>query len=95
MSPTDEEGRHKRRFLMAHGFDDERPGMLVDALLAHAATAVEVSDATTVHGRKWVLRGRLRCPDGRQPVVQVVWMQNVGRTTVRLITAYPIHGEQR
>jgi hypothetical protein len=67
MSQSHEDGRHKQRILTAHGFTDSRPDVLIDALFWHATTAVEISDTSTSHGRKWVLRGRLQCPDGHQP----------------------------
>jgi hypothetical protein len=95
MSQSHEDGRHKQRFLTAHGFTDSRPDVLIDALLRHAATAVEISDTSTSHGRKWVLRGRLQCPDGRQPIVQTVWFEDQGAPNVRLVTAYPVRREQR
>jgi hypothetical protein len=67
LSPTNEYGRHKRRFVVAHGFADGHPDVLRDALLAHTTTAVELVDTATVHGRTWVLRGRLRCPTADSP----------------------------
>jgi hypothetical protein len=95
LSPSHKDGRHKQQFFEAHGFSIERPGELADALIRHAATAVELADATTRFGRKWVLRGRLLAPDGREPVVQSVWIQPFDESNVRLVTAYPVRGDRR
>jgi hypothetical protein len=90
LSPTHPRGRHKSMFYVSLGFSQERPQTLEQALIRHAHTAIEVAEMSTRFGVRWVLRGRLPSPDGRDPDVQVIWHQDVGSSQVRFVTAYPV-----
>lgn len=84
-------GRGKAAFFQAYGFALERWEDLHDALLEHAA-AWPVAEATTSpYGCRYVVRGALRTPSGREPwpLVCSVWQADNGSEGTRLITAYP------
>ena len=72
--------------------------MLADALQRHAAEHDVVATEMTPFGTTYTIEGGLRAPDGRMPLVRVVWFietGETGETAPRLVTAYPLKGAQR
>ena len=89
LDPAHPVGAGKAAFFLAHGFRIDRPQELVFELLAVVKGFEVVSISETRHGRKFVVDGAIRAPDGRSPSVRTVWAIDVGRLNPRLITAFP------
>lgn len=84
-------GRGKAAFFLAYGFAAERWQELHDALLAQAAAGVVLDVVVSPYGKRYIVRGSLDTPSGREPlpVVCTVWQADLDADGVRLITAYP------
>jgi hypothetical protein len=84
-------GRGKAAFFQAFGFSLARWEALRDALLDHAASGHLSEAVVSPYGTRYIVRGGLHTPDGRnpQPLVCSVWQADNGVGGVRLITAYP------
>jgi hypothetical protein len=66
--------------------DTGREHMLADPLMAEVERAL---DRAARHGRIYEVVGVLAAPDGRKPVVRVVWMIRYGEAHPRLVTTVP------
>ena len=86
-------GGPKAAFFRRFGFSASAWERLRDALLDHARSARTVSVSDTAFGRKYILDGPMRTPDGRQPSVRAIWFVRAGETVPRFVTAVP--GVQR
>jgi hypothetical protein len=82
-------GRAKARFLEAFGFSAHDWRVLRDAVIAHAAANDISGTRTTLHGTRYEIDGSLPSPDGRAPVVRVVWYTEIGDDVPRLVTLVP------
>ena len=82
-------GGPKAAFFESFGFALDRWQELRDAILAHAQTGAVVGTQTTPYGQVYEVNGLLGAPDGRNPVVLVVWMIRSGEDFPRLVTAVP------
>ena len=84
-------GRGKAAFFEVYGFTLVRWEALRDALLEHASTGRLSEALVSPWGTRYIVRGGLRTPDGRQPqpLVCSIWQSDLGDAGVRLITAYP------
>jgi hypothetical protein len=89
LSPTHPDGRHKAAFFGSFGFAVERWQELASALQAHGRATDVALAMSTEFGRKYVVKGPLVSPDGRNPSVLSVWIVENGSTDVVLVTAYP------
>ena len=83
-------GRHKAAFFRRFGFREGSWRVLASALLAHADEHEVAGAEDTPFGTRYNVEGRLRTPDGRNPVVRVVWFLETGDNRPRLVTAYPL-----
>ena len=90
LSPTHRDGRHKHDFFIRFGFRPEAWEQLADALIQHASDYEVSSQQQTPFGVRYVIEGALRCPDGRRPLVRVVWFIDSEEEVPRLVTAYPL-----
>jgi hypothetical protein len=88
-------GRAKAAFFARFGFTAVAWPRLRDALLVHAYSAPVVSVLDTPFGRKYMLEGPLASPGGRNPRLRAVWFLTTGETVPRLVTAYPLPGDDR
>ncbi len=82
----------KGGFFSRVGFSQEESEALRLALLEHARERPVVRTQETRFGIKYVLEGRLRSPDGRDPETRTVWIVERGRP--RFLTAYPTGAEE-
>lgn len=82
------DGRSKALFFLARGFTDAEWRTLAQALTQHPIDHPPSIADETEYGRKLVARCQIRTPDGSNPCIRTVWMDEVGREP-RLITAYP------
>lgn len=82
-------GRAKARFLESFRFRTQDWRMLRDAIFAHAAT----NDITALHqtryGTRYEIDEPLTTPDGRAPIVRVVWFVASQEGIPRLVTLVP------
>jgi hypothetical protein len=89
LRPRHSSGRAKARFLESFGFRVQDWQVLRDAVIAHAA----VNDITASHrtrfGTRYEIDGRLPTPDGRAPMVRVVWFVESEDNAPRLVTLVP------
>ena len=83
-------GRHKAAFFMRFGFSRDSWEVLASALLTHASEHDVAAADDTHFGTRYTLEGRLRAPDGRTPIVRVVWFVEKGDDRPRLVTVYPL-----
>ena len=88
-------GRHKAAFFRRFGFSPLDPERLADALFSHATENEIVEESTSPFGRKFIVDGPLRTPDGRSPLVRAVWIVEAEDNEPRLVTAYPAEPEPR
>ncbi len=82
-------GAAKAKFLVNFGFSVQRPDEVHEAFLEHARQNDVSSVQQTAFGTMYEIDGPLPSPDGRDPVVRVVWMQDIGAIAPRLITMVP------
>ncbi|WP_027535820.1 DUF6883 domain-containing protein [Bradyrhizobium sp. WSM3983] len=82
-------GRAKARFLEGFGFRAKDWRKLRDAIIVHATA----NDITALHqtpfGTGYEIDGPLPTPDGRNPIVRVVWFVETQETAPRLVTLVP------
>jgi hypothetical protein len=90
LSLTHPVGRNKAIFFIQFGFAIERWEILAEALLAHAAEHEVAKLESTPFGTRYVIEGGLTTPDGRAPIVRVVWFIENDTEIPQLVTAYPL-----
>ena len=82
-------GRSKAAFFESFGYAKDRWNDLRDAFLLHAHTHDAIATDSTPYGQVYEVNGRLLTPDGRNPVVLVVWMIRINEDFPRVVTAVP------
>lgn len=88
------DGRHtlggaKAVFFERFGFSAADWMRFRDAVLAHARDNDVHHSYDARHGRVYDIVGPLTSPDGRNPLVLVVWMIRSGEDRPRLVTVVP------
>ena len=89
LSPEHPVGRAKARFFAGLGFTRAAWADLQEALAAAARDGDVVPGAATAFGQKYVVRGTIRGPAGREAAVVTVWIVLAHEDFPRLVTAYP------
>jgi hypothetical protein len=89
LSPSHSGGRAKARFLESFGFRADDWQALRDAAIAHATANDIVSSHQTRFGTRYEIDGPLPTPDGRAPIVRVVWFVHLRENVPRLVTLVP------
>jgi len=82
-------GRAKARFLEGFGFSAGEWQILRDALVAHAKANDIAASYQTRFGTRYEIDGPLPAPDGRAPIVRVVWFVESQESIPRLVTLVP------
>jgi len=60
------------------------------AALKHSLSAAEVTSITeTLHGKRYIVIGRVESPYGKAPLVRSIGIVDKELDTARLVTAYP------
>jgi hypothetical protein len=90
LSSTHRDGRHKAAFFTSFGFAVARWHDLAKALLQHAADHDVTREEDSPFGRRYVIEGIMRAPDGRTPLLRTVWFIETGAAIPRFVTAYPL-----
>ena len=81
-------GRFKASFFGRLGFRQSNWDEFRDALLPLALEGDAEEQASTEHGRKFLISGTISGPSGQAKVVSV-WLVSVGDDVPRLVTVYP------
>jgi len=90
LSPSHPQGRYKAAVFLRHGFTRKEWTIFADALRAHAVENEVCREETSPFGRRFVVEGILKVPEGRAPMVRTVWFVERGDTVPRLVTAYAV-----
>ncbi len=90
LSLAHRDGRSKAVFFSSFGFLVYAWQTLAAALRHHAAAHEVAKIEPTPFGTRYVVEGELGTPDGRTPLVRVVWFIDTGEDIPRLATAYPL-----
>lgn len=56
----------------------------------HAAAHEVSTTEPSPFGLRFVVEGPIQAPDGRTPLIRVVWFVQMGQQVPRLATAYPL-----
>lgn len=89
LNPAHPDNGGKAPFFMALGFQPEEWKTLAAALRRLAVDSPVSQNMETVHGKKYIIDGRIETPVGKTPLVRTVWIIDAGATSPRLVTAYP------
>jgi hypothetical protein len=90
LSLVHRDGRSKALFFSGFGFSVDAWQTLADALLRHAADHEVAKIEPSSFGIRYIVEGELHAPDGRTPLVRVVWFIGTDEELPRLATAYPL-----
>lgn len=90
LSATHRKGRDKAAFFARFGFRVDAWETLAAAFREHAAVHEVTTTETTRFGTSYTVEGVLTSPDGRAPLVRIVWFIETGESVPRLVTAYPL-----
>ena len=82
------DGHDKAVFFLKFGFRRSDWKILAEPLREHGRTQPIVAQKHSVHGQKFEVRCNLPSPDGRNPCVTSVWIQEVTHD-LRLVTVLP------
>jgi len=80
----------KRAFFQRFGFSIANAELLTQALLVHARAHDVAKIEDSPYGKRYVIDGILEAPNGRNPMLRVVWFIDAGRYEPRFVTAYPL-----
>lgn len=81
------DGGTKAKFLLHHGFDEPK---LKNALLMLVQANDFSKSQLTAFGTKYVVDGKVICPDKKIIRLRTVWMIPIRRKIPILVTAYPL-----
>ena len=82
-------GRAKARFLESFGFRVQNWHALRDAIIAHATANEITASHQTRFGTRYEIDGPLPAPDGRAPMVRVLWFVQSEENVPRVVTLVP------
>ena len=82
-------GRAKAHFLKGFGFRAQDWHVLRNAIIAHATANDITASRQTRFGTRYEIDGPLPTPDGRAPMVRVVWFVESQENVPRLVTLVP------
>lgn len=82
------DGRGKASFFMRFGFRPMQWEDLAEALRAVGASNRVVGVVESAYGKRYIVDGPLKAPDGRTPMIRTVWIVE-SEHPPRLVTAYP------
>src|SRR5258707_7199673 len=74
-------GRTKAAFFISFGYSIAAWEVMKVALLDHAADYDVKEVVPMSEGIHYIIEGPLKCPDGRMPIVRVVWRIDTGSST--------------
>lgn len=83
-------GKDKAAFFSRFGFSVAQWEVMAEALVAHTRLHEVATRRELTHGVNYAVEGALSSPDGRNPVVKVIWFMPHGGDTPTFVTAYPL-----
>lgn len=89
LSSTHPVGKSKAQFFAAFGFDAANAADLERQIIAISQAEDVYKTMSSPHGEKYVVRGILHAADGRQALIETVWIIESGEDRPRFVTAYP------
>lgn len=89
LSLVHEDGRPKAVFFTRFGFTAKDWEILAHALIHHAGMHDVENVVSSVYGMRYIIVGELEAPDGRYPIVKVIWSVEHESVLPRMVTAYP------
>lgn len=90
LSTSHREGKHKALFFTRFGFTRNDWRTLAAALLKHARDNDLFETKESPYGMRYVIEGRLKVPDRRQPMIRSIWFVEHGENEPKFVTAYPV-----
>ena len=90
LNPAHPAGGSKAQFFLRFGFSAARWRELADALAQHARENEVAETEPTRHGRRYVVDGVLKAPDGTVLHIRCAWYIDAGGETPRFVTAHPL-----
>ncbi len=94
LNPEHSDNGGKARFFFGLGFRREEFQALAAAFRKLAGAGLVVKSMETSHGCKYIIDGRIVSPSGKNPAVRTVWIVDRGLESPRLVTAYPLEGQE-
>jgi hypothetical protein len=92
LNPEHPDNGGKASFLITLGFDRENWEILATALCELVLNSDVELSMETIHGKKYIVDGRIETPVRRTPMVRTIWIIDRGADAPRLVTAYPHEG---
>jgi hypothetical protein len=89
LSVSHSSGRAKARFLKGFGFRAQNWLILREAIIAHARANDITASHRTRFGTRYEIDGPLLTPEGRTPIVRVVWFVEPQENVPHLVTLIP------
>ena len=89
LNPAHPDNGGKAEFFTRLGFRRDQWEIFAAALKSLAAAGDAISSSESSHGKKYVIVGWLESPGGQTPLVQTIWIVDIGLAAARLVTAYP------
>ncbi len=90
LSETHAVGKSKAKFFRSFGFNETNAGEFEKGLIAIAQTEAVVESNETIYGRKFVVDGWLKTPNGETIHLRTVWIIETGDDIPRLVTTHPL-----
>ena len=90
LSETHAVGKSKAKFFRSFGFDETNAVQFEQGLVNIAKTEAVTEITETMYGRKYVIDGELKTPNGAVIRLRTVWIIESGDETPRLVTAHPL-----
>lgn len=87
-------GRHKAAFFTRFGFSRDAWQTLASALVRHAGEHEVDRAEDSRFGTRYIIDGVVTAPDGRRPLIRVIWFVETGEDIPRFVTAYPLEGKK-
>jgi hypothetical protein len=89
LSLAHEDGRAKAQFFSHFGFALSEWQRLATALQEHAQQHPVARVEESPFGKRYIIEGAIKAPDGRTPFIRAIWFIEDGTEIPRLVTAYP------
>ena len=87
--PTHPDNSGKAKFFTDRGFDYSNVADFQAALLAHPVDNEYHKEIKLPVGTKYIVHCNLKTPDGKNPCIRTIWIDDADGTPPRLVSAYP------
>src|ERR1039457_1797554 len=79
LNPGHPDNGGKADFFTQLGFHRERWEVLAAALKALVVSSEVMFVSESLHGKKYIIAGRIQTPSGKSPLVQIIWIVDKNR----------------